>query len=100
MKNYPPSDLDHTSEISVPNLEIMGWFGSDATNIVVSSAANGKSEATLDIPIPFWEIVVISIVVTLLTNIFTSIAKNQMKKAWNKQIVKQVAKSRVNLDDV
>jgi hypothetical protein len=48
------------------NLNRMGgWFGSSSTNAVVSSAANGKAEAKVKIPVPIWEIVLICVIVVI-----------------------------------
>jgi uncharacterized protein (DUF697 family) len=78
----------------------MGWFGSDTTNVVVSNAANGKAEARVNIPVPFWEIVLIAACVATIVYLCCVCSGKKLKKEWNKQVKVQVAKSRCNLEDV
>jgi hypothetical protein len=45
----------------------MGLFGDTVQSVVVAQVANGKATATIEIPIPLWEIIVISLIISSIT---------------------------------
>jgi hypothetical protein len=72
----------------------MGLFGTDTQNIAISTNA-GKSSAEIQLPIPFWEIVIIAVIVMLII----LISKNMFKNYFEKQVSRQ-AKIAVISDSV
>jgi hypothetical protein len=42
----------------------MGWFGDTQQSVLVVQA-NGKSTASIDIPVPLWEVIIITAIVTI-----------------------------------
>jgi hypothetical protein len=62
----------------------MGLFGSDTQNIAVSQSA-GQTTASVELPIPFWEIVIIVFVVVTSMLIIKNCLKNYFLQQVNKQ---------------
>jgi protein-S-isoprenylcysteine O-methyltransferase Ste14 len=75
----------------------MGWFGSDTISVAVSNAANGKATASVDVPIPFWEIVLIAAIVAIIIYACISCTREHLRTKWDNAIKAQVAKSTLEL---
>jgi hypothetical protein len=78
----------------------MGLFGDNTQNVVVSQATNGKATATLNIPVPFWEIVVIVFIIAGVVHISCTCIYKKVNKCFNKKLekrAKQIIQSDSNL---
>jgi hypothetical protein len=97
MRKWPPGSDELKANAYKLN---MGWFGSDTTNVVVSNSANGKAEASMNIPVPVWEIALVATCVAVIIFVCLSYCKKQLKKNWDRQIRLQIAKSRPSLENL
>jgi hypothetical protein len=67
----------------------MGLFGDTVQSVVVAQAANGKATATIEIPIPLWEIIVISLIISSITYIASSCLYKKTGKFIDNKITKK-----------
>jgi hypothetical protein len=66
----------------------MGLFSDTQQTVVVAQTANGKATAEISVPLPLWEIILITIIVSVI--IFTLCSS--IKKKFGKYVSKQANK--------
>jgi hypothetical protein len=64
--------------------ETMGLFGTDIQNVAVAQSGSGQT-AAIEIPVPIWEVIIISLIVVLVVLLLKNLLKNYLNKKINKQ---------------